>query len=389
MTSKKNNRGSVILLGLALGFIALLIGFSLMRSSMTNLALSKKGAQDAKVNNTLHTVAALYKQELNANFDRFKDVANTEFDTCRGNEPVDLLKAMKDQTCPNAKLQLTYFKVDGSTPNAILMSELKTKKLKLITPVNQFDATIIHTDYNVNRKHSIGQIELTSSAKGLPTNKNVQMVVDVERTLNYPPPRAITSRLCRAVPGSVCHEEQEVITESGKLTYLESGTGRIMLSEFDRALKQHKPSPKKKNAYVDCTPTPNDCEEADPKVVSVKNLDTTRTNYLLASFCINAPGFTPCPQQYVIDAATDTEGDFFLTADGRILDQAGVEKHKDPKIVSIAFDNKGYYLRSDGQIFEGDSGKTLKDIADFKAVDGYVIPNAEKLVMGKGPAANP
>jgi hypothetical protein len=381
-----NNTGNLVLVT-AVAIAGAMVAFALLNSSLSVVKSAGKNAQTSKVMMDAHSVAGLFKVELANNYESFKTSA--AWASCRsgGTTPnafVKVLNAPGDICGAGASsinFVLTNFKDADTNLSSIKLNELIYKgpvssptptTLVGISALNGFSHKINIQMFNTDtsRNQLIASLQTEGSENNKSVRQEMKMMIDVSRTVN-PPTGSNTATICRSVAGAICDESSAPLL----LSYLDS-SGRILNVSHDES------------SGVTLISDPNLAVE--PLAVSVKNLATTRTNYRSDSFCINAiQGSTPI--MYLIDAATDSGvGDhFYLSAHGKLMNGAtGAEIWVDPKITSIAFDNaKWYLLRSDGAVFR--SNNIAGAVSNMQAVNGLILPTAEKLTMGPGPAPCP
>ena len=238
---------------------------------------------------------------------------------------------------------------------------------------NIFSSSLSLTDVNNNptRNQLIGNIavKVASGQRELANDHSSRFIIDVARTVNNAPGNH-TCHICRTVPGSVCCNDEL------QMAYLEIGTGRLIDFNYDATTSTFSLSV--------------DPAAPDPLAVSVKNLPAANGYHHLGTFCI--PGIeTGSPVPYVVDAATASGINYFLTVHGYILKEASPNTFaptrvaSDPKITSIAYDDSAgdwYLLRDDGAVLKTTD---ITNTGSYTAVPGLILPTAQALAFGKGP----
>ncbi len=372
----KNRDGSATLISiLVLASVVGVFLVTVLNQIDRKTQLARKDVFESSVVVSSHALAALFKQDLLANYMAYEAGVANGWSTCphAGASVTDFLEILNSPIpdCSAVEMPMTYFrKLDPSAPPVITVGVFKNLNLVPIAELNRSSLVLRVTEFNSDPSRNTVIAEVAAAANSgtrIPSQKTIPLVLDLARTIAAP---AIVSscRMCHAIPGSVC-------CDRAPLAYLERGTGRVVRAEWNRTTK-----------LLTLTPFPGDVP--DPRSISVKNLDTGRMNYYLGSFCV--PFTKVCPSnrtQYVIDAATAKSKNYYLTVHGRVLEEnTPTPLLIDPRIESIAFDGSNWLmLRSDGAVLEGGEEMTqpFTEIADLR------LPMAEKLAVGRAPPRLP
>lgn len=364
-----------------------------MRQTLTQTSISKMSSNESQLLMNAHTFANLFKAELNSNFASFS--TTTAWDACKatGVQPKDYiynyLWALKDPggvdpdntvyraSAPAGCLAKTFatafFRTMGPSPVQVVpLQNLQTVKLEPIEQINRLDTELQVADFNTDptRNLIIAKLRITTHLPiGSTVTKEVRVMIDLRRTVASAPDASC--HLCRTVPGAVC------CGGNLKLTYLESGAGRIMDLDCDVQNKltkvdEHMPA------------------AAYPTAISVKNVDgsPSATVYSNQGFCV--PEIQTDPVLYITDAATvPSSGErYHLTTHGYIIRNGDMNTPVaiDPKLESIAYDNSGtmgpwFLLRSDGAVLHT---ADITNPSSYLPIEGCVVPTATKLTVGVG-----
>lgn len=378
----RSNRGNALIIALILAIMILLAGVGIITRNVQQSRVAKKNFNESRALVTAHSFAALLKQDLLTNYQAYLDTSNAAWAPCRNatvnadsfmhilSEPSNGAYVSNTTTCPQVIFTSEYF-----VPVSAASFQLGTLKTTAMKPkpefqVNGFSFETTLSDFNLNAmRNSVSSSFLmaTTAKSDVPVSKNLRLVIDIRRTLATA--SGATCGICRTVPGAVC------CGNTVSISYLESGSGRIMDVLYDEGAGTLVSQTENTSAQPNANP--------NPAAISIKNISTTRTDYTDVSFCI-APIQGSTALRYIIDGAVDGGGaSKYLTTHGDILDgSTGAVVASDPKLVSIAFDTQWYLLRSDGQVLKTTN---LADTATYTPMAGFVIPTAAALAMGRGP----
>lgn len=378
----RSNRGNALIVALILAIMILLAGVGIITRNVQQSRVAKKNFNESRALVTAHSFAALLKQDLLTNYEAYLDTTNAAWAPCRKagsvsadsfmhilSEPSNGTYVSNTTTCPQVVFTSEYFV--PVTAASFQLGALKTTAIKPKPEfqINSFSFETTLADFNlaaVRNSVSSALVMGTTAKSDAPVNKNLRLVIDIRRTLATA--TGATCGICRTVPGAVCCGNTLAVT------YLESGSGRIMDVVYDEAAGALVSVEENTSAQPNATP--------NPTAISIKNLATARTDYTDLSFCISAiQGATAL--RYIIDGAIDGSGSArYLTTHGDILSSTGTVIANDPKLISIAFDSQWYLLRSDGQVMKATD---LADVSSYTSLAGLVLPTAAALAMGRGP----
>ena len=375
---------------LVLGVVAMAFMASMILRNNKQIGLTQKDTFEKAVMVTSHSLAANFKEILVANYNAYQTNSTTYgWQNCTHATPpsvADFLSVMSNPvggcanvtftlsaptTVPPALQAAVSFQTTDPTPQtSVTLANLGKTTLVPVKALNNTNATFTVTGFNTDpsRNAVIGNLAMDSGfGRTLASRKNIQMIVDISRTVNSPQ-GAPGCHLCLAIPGSVC------CPTTLNLSYLQRGTGKVIDAQWNIPLKQ-------------LTTTVNAGYTPQPGAMTVKNIASGGTTYVMGSLCVPTGGACSAPTFTVRDAASANGTNYYLTAAGNVLtDTTASPVYSDPKIMSIAFDSGGgswYLLRSDGAILVGSD---ITNPTGFTTVAGLIIPNAQRIATGSAPA---
>jgi hypothetical protein len=376
-THKSGNISSAAALSaLGVGISFLMLGLSLI-SYRTNLKNMREGTALLFA----HSAAALLKEDILTNFQRYSDTINdVSWRDCRTTAPsvTEFIKILNNPSqydpspprppkCSQVNFSFNNFQLAseslknvGQTTN-LQLGQLKNTPLQPggSSKLVQFKTNLTINSFNTNPDRNLleGTITLQSNDS---TSKTIRLAIDISRTVNAPR-NDPSAKICRSIAGSVCSSDS--LLSQSDITFLNS-SGQIMKLGADKSISD-----------IGIT--------VDLRVVSVKNLlGSQKTEYYTESFCLPSSPGSSVP--WIIDAASDSNGNsYYLTTHGMLLDSTGTNKWAqiNPTYVSIAFDNIYWLLlRSDGTILKTTNIETLENLQEV-----IQIPQAVMLTTGAGP----
>ena len=348
--------------------VSTLLAFAFLASSLRQSKTTVRNNVESSVMMGGHSVAALLKEDIALNYQKYSDLSDPTWSSCRSAvTPSEFLSVLQvPGACRNVPFVFTHFRTgDVAAVTTVTLSELTSRTL--LPNIGNFSAqqTILITGFNpdAQRNQLIANLNVDGGSKAI--HKTIRMVIDVARTISSPIGSS-TAKICRSVAGAVCEPEGESIT----LSYLDSN-GRVISLSYTESVGEINP--------VDTLRSPAALS------VAVKNIgpSSTGTDYSAKSFCPAGPGSPAL--SYVSDTASGPGGDYYLTFDGRLLraNGSGAWASPEPEYVSIGYTGSIWLvLRSDGAVLKSPN---IEDPSSFKAVKGLVIPAAVKITTGPGP----
>ena len=349
----RNERGGILLAALATSAVSALTAYWIAVVTANQVPVAIKSSTESVVMSSSQSLAALIKLDFHKNFEDFK-AGTSNWAPCNPSSDISsflqVLNSPPSQACAAVAFRWTAFHVaKGGTDASVPVSQIIGTLFHWSEQPNNFHISFRLSEFNLNpeRNQVLGEVRLTPKSE-TGTTTSVRLVIDLQRTLSHPLGDA-SCRICRTIAGSVCCTKEVL-----NLAYLDA-SGRFMNATFD------------------------------PKMVTLALLEnpvvgTSRTNYYQNSLC----------PTYSLDVASDTNLNYALTMDGRVLASNGAEiwATPDPKMMSISYlPGEGWFvLRSDGAVFRT---TLLSAQHSFVEIQNLRLPLAEKLVMGSGPSASP
>lgn len=363
----------------------------LSRQGIRNLATSEK---QSRILMSTHSVAALIKDDLLTNWDRFK-TAGGPWQPCRMSvgltgavTVVDFLNLLQAPPTPACNIVPFVFAHFGTLANPLVPTQvplmaLKAADLVPLRPINGFRAVFKMSEFNIvdgKKRYQIGgTFGLQTINDKVPLQTQVKFVIDGSRTLNEAV-RIPYYGICRNVPGSICPK--------GRITLVyRDTTARLRYVKYDLETGTTKIDFYDGNEYLLGT------------VASVKVGKGSPTVYRKDGFCNSG-----LSSGLIIDSAKAKDGDYFLTTYGNIVTQSssvtrygyGLEiwthhqqQYYGGRVHSIAFKEGIWYVLLSGGLESQVLWTTdiTQPPSSFLAIEGISLKSAWSLAMGEGAAA--